>query len=56
MTDVCTVPMSLAGVPALNIPAGKSKNNLPIGLQLTENFFRENDLFSMAKFLSSNSI
>jgi len=40
MTDVCTVPMSLAGVPAFNISAGKSKNNLPIELQLTGNFFQ----------------
>ncbi|MBC8311759.1 MAG: Asp-tRNA(Asn)/Glu-tRNA(Gln) amidotransferase subunit GatA [Candidatus Marinimicrobia bacterium] len=54
MADVCTVPMSLAGVPALNIPTGKSKSNLPIGLQLTGNFFNENDLFSVAKFISEN--
>lgn len=48
MADVCTVPMSLAGVPAMNIPIGSSKSGLPIGLQLTGNFFRENDLFSVA--------
>ena len=54
MADVCTVPMSLAGVPALNIPVGKSKMGLPIGLQLTGNFFRENDLFGVAQFLESN--
>jgi len=54
MADVCTVPMSIAGVPALNIPAGKSKSGLPIGLQLTGNFFRENDLFGVANFLESN--
>jgi aspartyl-tRNA(Asn)/glutamyl-tRNA(Gln) amidotransferase subunit A len=54
MADVCTVPMSLAGVPALNIPVGKSKMGLPIGLQLTGNFFRENDLFGVAQFLEFN--
>ena len=54
MTDVCTVPMSLAGVPALNIPTKKSKSGLPIGLQLTGNFFKENDLFGVAKLLESN--
>jgi len=54
MADMCTVPMSLAGVPALNIPVGKSKNGLPIGLQLTGNFFRENDLFGVAQFLKTN--
>ena len=54
MADVCTVPMSLAGVPALNIPVGKSKMGLPIGLQLTGNFFREKNLFGVAQFLESN--
>ena len=54
MADICTVPMSLAGVPALNIPTGKSKSGLPIGLQLTGNFFKENDLFGVAKLLESN--
>jgi len=54
MADVCTVPMSLAGVPALNIPTGKSKKGLPIGLQLTGDFFKENDLFGVAKLLESN--
>ena len=54
MADICTVPMSLAGVPALNIPTGKSKSGLPIGLQLTGNFFKENDLFGVAKLLEYN--
>ena len=54
MAEICTVPMSLAGVPALNIPTGKSKSGLPIGLQLTGNFFKENDLFGVAKLLESN--
>ena len=54
MADVCTVPMSLAGVPALNIPVEKSKMGLSIGLQLTGNFFREKNLFGVAQFLESN--
>ncbi|MFH0820376.1 MAG: Asp-tRNA(Asn)/Glu-tRNA(Gln) amidotransferase subunit GatA [Candidatus Peregrinibacteria bacterium] len=45
MADVLTVPINLAGVPALSVPAGFSKNGLPIGLQLIANQFKEENLF-----------
>jgi aspartyl-tRNA(Asn)/glutamyl-tRNA(Gln) amidotransferase subunit A len=34
MEDILTVPPSLAGLPAMSIPAGKSKTGLPINIQL----------------------
>ena len=34
LEDVMTVPPSLAGIPGINIPVGKSKEGLPIGAQL----------------------
>ena len=34
LSDVMTVPMSLAGLPAISAPAGVSTNGLPIGVQL----------------------
>lgn len=34
LADVMTVPASLAGLPAINVPAGAAKNGLPIGAQL----------------------
>ena len=33
LNDYCTVPMSLAGIPAVSIPCGLS-DGLPVGLQL----------------------
>ncbi|HEY8992763.1 MAG TPA: Asp-tRNA(Asn)/Glu-tRNA(Gln) amidotransferase subunit GatA [Candidatus Microsaccharimonas sp.] len=34
LADVMTVPASLAGLPAISVPAGKSEQGLPIGVQL----------------------
>jgi aspartyl-tRNA(Asn)/glutamyl-tRNA(Gln) amidotransferase subunit A len=34
LNDVFTVPSSLAGLPAMSVPAGTDGNGLPLGLQL----------------------
>ena len=54
LSDIYTVPMSLAGMPAMNIPFGFSSKKLPIGLQLTANQFEENKIFSLARFINDN--
>ena len=54
LSDVFTVPMSLAGIPALNIPAGTGANGLPIGLQLSANYFGEETIFQLSRFLEQN--
>lgn len=46
--DVCTASVSLAGLPAINVPFGKDENGMPIGLQLTGNHFTEQMLFNVA--------
>ncbi|MBA2693874.1 MAG: Asp-tRNA(Asn)/Glu-tRNA(Gln) amidotransferase subunit GatA [Rubrobacter sp.] len=38
--DICAVPASLAGVPAISIPGGLS-NGLPVGVQLMSDHFTE---------------
>jgi aspartyl-tRNA(Asn)/glutamyl-tRNA(Gln) amidotransferase subunit A len=50
-SDVFNVPANLAGLPAMSIPCGFSKANLPIGLQLYGNYFKEDVIFSLAKKL-----
>jgi aspartyl-tRNA(Asn)/glutamyl-tRNA(Gln) amidotransferase subunit A len=40
MSDVCTVPVNIAGLPALSLPCGKIKN-LPVGLQIIGNYYNE---------------
>ncbi len=53
LNDVFTVPASLAGLPAISIPAGLSGNGLPLGLQLISPPFQETVLFSAASLLES---
>jgi aspartyl-tRNA(Asn)/glutamyl-tRNA(Gln) amidotransferase subunit A len=47
LNDFCTVPMSLAGIPAISIPSGTS-DALPVGLQLAGPAFSENRLLDAA--------
>ncbi len=50
LNDFCTVPMSLAGIPAISIPNGLS-DGLPTGLQLAAPAFGENRLLDAAHAL-----
>lgn len=51
LNDVLTVPANLAGLPAISVPGGFSKDNLPLGLQLIGPAFDENVLFRTARVL-----
>ncbi|HNK59311.1 MAG TPA: Asp-tRNA(Asn)/Glu-tRNA(Gln) amidotransferase subunit GatA, partial [Leptospiraceae bacterium] len=46
--DILTTSVNLAGLPAINIPAGVDNKGLPIGLQITANKFFEGKLLSFA--------
>jgi aspartyl-tRNA(Asn)/glutamyl-tRNA(Gln) amidotransferase subunit A len=52
LSDYFTVPMSLAGIPALSIPAGLS-DGLPVGLQLAGPAFSENRILDAAYALEN---
>lgn len=47
LADIFTLPPSLAGLPAINVPAGFSKEGLPVGLQLTGRAFEEGALIRL---------
>ena len=47
LSDVCTLPINIAGVPAISIPAGFA-NGLPIGMQIIGKPFSEEILFKAA--------
>jgi aspartyl-tRNA(Asn)/glutamyl-tRNA(Gln) amidotransferase subunit A len=53
LNDFCTVPMSLAGIPAISIPCGLSAG-LPVGLQLAGPAFSENRLLDAAHALEQS--
>ena len=49
LNDIFTVPVNLAGIPAISIPFANDENNLPIGLQIITNSFEEQKLLNIAK-------
>ena len=50
LTDFCTVPMPLAGIPAISIPNGLSEG-LPVGFQIAGPAFSENRIMDAAHAL-----
>ena len=54
LEDVMSVPLNLAGVPGLAIPAGQTKSGLPIGLQLIGPRRSDKALIEFSKELQEN--
>ena len=53
MSDICTINVNLAGLPALSLPCGFASNGLPVGLQLIGKCFDEQNLLSYAHAFES---
>lgn len=49
MCDIFSAPANLAGIPAMSIPSGKTESGLPLGLQITAPYLREDILFTIGK-------
>jgi len=52
LSDIYTVPVNLAGLPALSMPIG-TIDDLPVGLQIIGNHWQENKILSIAKTIES---
>ena len=48
LNDVFTVPVNLAGLPAISVPGGYDKKKLPLGLQLIGRAFDEQTILNLA--------
>lgn len=46
LMDKYNEPGAMAGIPSISLPVGFDKNNLPIGMQLMANYFKESDLLN----------
>jgi aspartyl-tRNA(Asn)/glutamyl-tRNA(Gln) amidotransferase subunit A len=54
LADIFTVQASLAGVPAISVPAGVDSTGLPIGVQVLSGAFREEHLLAFANSLTES--
>lgn len=55
LSDIHTIPVNLAGIPAISIPCGFSEGGLPIGLQLMGRHFDEGTLLRVAYTFEQNT-
>jgi len=50
LSDIFTMPVNLAGLPAISIPVKGRENKLPVGFQLIGKHWHDNSLFQLGKF------
>jgi len=55
LSDIYTISANLAGIPAISIPCGFTKDNLPVGLQILAKPFNEEMLFRIAYIYEQNT-
>ena len=54
LSDIATIPVNLAGLPALSLPCGLDDSGLPIGLQMIGSWFNESELLQAAYLFEQN--
>ena len=54
LSDIYTLTGSLAGIPCMSVPCGRTSENLPVGLQLLCNHFEEAKMFRLAQALETS--
>ena len=54
LSDIYTVSVNLAGLPAISIPCGTDSRSLPIGMQIIGKPFDESFILRIARFVENN--
>jgi len=54
LSDIFTIPVNLAGLPAISIPVKGREGKLPIGFQLIGKHFREKDILDIGQLYEEN--
>ena len=49
MSDLCTIPANLAGLPAISIPTGVTNDNLPLGVQIMSRALSDESLLNFSE-------
>ena len=55
LADLCTVPINIAGVPAISVPCGLNSEGMPIGFQLIGKPFAESTILNAAYTYEQNT-
>jgi aspartyl-tRNA(Asn)/glutamyl-tRNA(Gln) amidotransferase subunit A len=53
LSDIATIPVNLVGIPAMSIPCGFDRQNLPIGLQMMGPHLSEEKLFRVGQMFET---
>lgn len=49
--DILTIPVNMAGLPAMSLPIGFNHEKLPIGMHIIGNYFEEGKIYTLASFI-----
>lgn len=55
LSDILTIPVNLAGLPAISVPCGFNRQGLPIGLQIMGKHFDEGKILRVAHAFEQNT-
>jgi aspartyl-tRNA(Asn)/glutamyl-tRNA(Gln) amidotransferase subunit A len=55
LSDIFTVPASLAGLPAISVPSGRTRAGLPLGIQVLGPRFGEDAVFAAARVVENSA-
>jgi aspartyl-tRNA(Asn)/glutamyl-tRNA(Gln) amidotransferase subunit A len=56
LADIFTITGSLAGIPCMSVPCGKTAAGLPVGMQILTNHFQEEKMFRIAQAYESAAV